>query len=190
MILLVGVLMLTAYLAPLWQITLSAPQYPEGLALFVWISNLTGGQTHDIQNINILNHYIGMKEINPHSIPELVYMPYVLGYMIFGAFVTFLIPRVFMIVLGIVNMILVMIVGMTDFYIWGYNYGHNLSPDAPISMPGMTYQPPLLFCKTILNISACSYPHVGAILILVGFGILIYILVMERAMYIKNRIEE
>lgn len=181
MILIVGVLMLVVYIAPLWQITLTAPQYPEGLGLFVWISNITGGQTHDIQNINLLNHYIGMKEINPHSIPELRFMPYVLGYMIFGAFITFLFPRRFMVLFGIINIVLVAIIGLVDFYIWEYDYGHNLNPDAAISIPGMTYQPPLLFCKTLLNITACSVPHVGAIILFLGLGILIYVLISERA---------
>lgn len=55
--------------------------------------------------------------------------------------------------------------GLIDFYMWGHDYGHNLSPDAPIKVPGMSYQPPLLGCKQLLNINACSWPYTGSIFI-------------------------
>lgn len=85
-----------------------------------------------------------------------------------------------MVVLGIINLTLVAIAGMYDFWRWEYNYGHNLNPDAPIIVPGMTYQPPLLGCKTLLNIEACSIPHFGAILLFVAVGILAFILYTEK----------
>ena len=28
------------------------------------------------------------------------------------------------------------------FYLWEYDYGHNLNPNAAIVVPGMSYQPP------------------------------------------------
>ena len=52
---------------------------------------------------------------------------------------------------------------MYDFYLWEYDYGHNLSPAAPIKVPGMVYQPPLLGTKMLLNFKAISYPHWGGL---------------------------
>ena len=63
------------YLTPLWHIGLTAPQYPEGLGLNIWINKITGEKPQDLNSINGLNHYIGMKEIVPESFPELRYMP-------------------------------------------------------------------------------------------------------------------
>ncbi len=180
LILLIAVLMAFVYFVPLWHISLSAPQYPEGLSMNIYIHSVQGGTPHDLKNINLLNHYIGMDEIVEESIPELVFMPYVLAYMIFGALVTFLWPRLYMVGLGIINLILVALAGLYDFWRWEYNYGHNLNPDAPIIVPGMTYQPPLLGCKTLLNIEACSIPHIGATLLLVSLAILVYIVYMEK----------
>ena len=68
-----------AYLAPLWHIGLEAPQYPEGLGMFIWIDAITGQKLNDLQSINGLNHYIGMKAIVPSSIPELSLMPWIIG---------------------------------------------------------------------------------------------------------------
>ena len=51
--------------------------------------------------------------------------------------------------------------GLADFYRWGYDYGHNLADDAIIKVPGMTYQPPLIGGKQLLNFHAASWPASG-----------------------------
>src|SRR5690606_31707096 len=59
--------------------------------------------------------------------------------------------------------------GLFDFYRWGYDYGHNLDPKAAISVPGMSYQPPIIGYKSLLNFVAYSGPDSGGwVLILAG----------------------
>ncbi|GBF38844.1 hypothetical protein [Leptospira johnsonii] len=176
----VGLLFVSVYFLPIWHISLDAPQYPEGLGMKIWIDKITGSSTYDLQNINLLNHYIGMHEIVSESVPELLFMPYVLGFLIFGAFVTFLHPKVYLVILGILNIVILGILGMYDFWRWEYNYGHNLNPEAPIIVPGMAYQPPLLGCKEMLNITACSFPSWGGIILFVSLGILALIVWNEK----------
>jgi len=184
---LVSVILLTlVFFIPIWNISLTAPQYPEGLSMNIWIYNITGGTEYDVKNINLLNHYIGMKEISKDSIPELKFMPYVLAYTILGALITFLFPKRIMVILGIVNLFLVGIVGLGDFWKWEYDYGHNLNPEAPIIVPGMAYQPPLLFCKDLLNINACSVPHAGGYSLFAVIAILVFIIWYERRLELKN----
>ena len=73
------------FVLPLWHIGLSAPQYPEGLGLYISINKIVGAQPQDLNSINGLNHYIGMKRITPEDIPELRFMPYaVLGLLALG----------------------------------------------------------------------------------------------------------
>ena len=67
---------LGVFVFPLWKISLHAPQYPQGLGIDIWIHRIEGATPHDLQNINGLNHYIGMKAIVPDSIPELRFMKY------------------------------------------------------------------------------------------------------------------
>jgi len=179
LVLLVGVLLAMLYFVPLWSIGLVAPQYPEGMGMYIWVQKITGHSEFDLKNINLLNHYIGMSPIIEKSIPELQFMPWVLAYMICGALVTFFFSRLFMVFLGIGNFFLLGLAGFYDFWKWEYNYGHNLNPDAPISIPGMSYQPPLIGCKTLLNIEACSWPHVGTIFLFAAGAILLYIIFRE-----------
>ncbi|MDH5609508.1 MAG: hypothetical protein OEY56_08510, partial [Cyclobacteriaceae bacterium] len=61
--------------------------------------------------------------------------------------------------------------GIYDFYLWEYDYGHNLASDAAIKIEGMTYQPPLFGTKALLNFIAHSYPHTGALFLALAFGL-------------------
>jgi hypothetical protein len=56
-----------------------------------------------------------------------------------------------LVITWLVLMVLIGIVGFVDFYMWGYDYGHNLNPNAAIKVPGMSYQPPLFGCKQLLK---------------------------------------
>ena len=80
----VSLLLATTYFFPLWHIGLTAPQYPEGLGLYIWVNQITGVKPHDLNSINGLNHYIGMKAIEPDAIPELRFMPWILAGLIAG----------------------------------------------------------------------------------------------------------
>ncbi len=161
--LLAALALLLLFVFPLWSITLTAPQYPHGVSMYIWINQITGDTEFTLQNINILNHYVGMKYIEPDSIPELTYFPYIVGAMTgLGLIASFARSRKVYLAWGIVLVILGGL-GIYDFYLWEYDYGHNLSPTAPIKVPGMAYQPPLLGSKMLLNFKADSYPHWGGL---------------------------
>ncbi len=158
---LAAVALLTLFLFPMWRITLVAPQYPGGVTMYIYINKLGGDSPGTLQNVNILNHYVGMKKIEPESIPELKYFPYVvLGMVVLGLIGVFVNRSWYFLGWGIL-MALLAAVGLYDFYLWEYDYGHNLSPMAPIKIPGASFQPPLLGTKVILNFIATSLPHVG-----------------------------
>lgn len=169
-----SLILLLVFLFPIWKIDLSAPQYPEGLGLRIWVNQITGMKDGDLNLINNLNHYIGMKTIQPESISELKVMPFIIIFFsIFGLFITF-INKQFMKYAWLILFIVVLIVGLYDYYMWGYDYGHNLNPNAPIKVPGMTYQPPLLGSKQLLNMNATSLPDIGSYIL--GLSILFVIL--------------
>ncbi|GAB3281576.1 hypothetical protein GCM10027347_57330 [Larkinella harenae] len=168
-------LALTATLfLPIWRIDLWAPQYPEGLVMKIWLSKLTG----DVDVINGLNHYIGMRHIKADMFPEFTYLPYVVvGFILLGSLTALLkSPRL---LVGLVSL-LVLGAGaaLYDFWQWAYDYGHNLDPTAPIQVPGMAYQPPLIGYKALLNFGAYSMPDTGGwLFFLVGLslgGVTIY----------------
>ena len=65
------------FVFPNGKITLGAPQYPKGLGMFIWINKIVGEESSTLQSVNIMNHYIGMKAIEPDAIPEFSFMPYI-----------------------------------------------------------------------------------------------------------------
>jgi copper chaperone NosL len=175
------IVLILTYFLPIWSISLDAPQYPEGIGMYVWLYTIDGHHPHDLDNINGLNHYIGMKKIVPESIPELKLMPYIMGFMILLALVAFLINKKWMVWIWVILFILIMIVGLYDYYIWGYDYGHDLNPKAAIKVPGMSYQPPLIGSKKLLNFTSTSWPAAG------GFVIGISILMGMTAIFLDSR---
>lgn len=167
------------FVLPLWHIALKAPQYPEGLGLYIAINRIEGAAPQDLNSINNLNHYIGMKQISPDDIPELRYMPWlVLGLMATGIGVALLGRRGLL--YGWVSLLVVgMGLGLADFYRWGYQYGHDLDPQAIIRIPGMSYQPPLLGGKELLNFYATSWPASGGWILIAAFLTVAVIAVRE-----------
>ncbi|MEP2771475.1 MAG: hypothetical protein ABJH05_04970 [Fulvivirga sp.] len=158
-----ALLLLSLFATPLWRITLEAPQYPDGITMYIWVNKITGDTDYTLQNINILNHYVGMKYIEPDSIPELTYFPYIIiGMTIIGLLFSFIGNRK-LVLTWVLTMVVLGVLGIYDFYLWEYDYGHNLDPNAPIKVPGMAYQPPVFGSKMLLNFNAISYPYWGGL---------------------------
>ncbi len=149
--------MISAYYVPLWQILMWAPQYPEGLSMKIWIDDITG----NVKIISALNHYIGMRHIEVSMFPEFSYMIYIVGAIILFGVISAIVNRRFMLVTFCALILACGIAALVDFYLWGYDYGHNLDPTAPIIVPGMSYQPPLIGTKQLLNFTAFSGPDIG-----------------------------
>jgi copper chaperone NosL len=153
---------------PLWRIELNAPQYPEGLVLKIWPGKLGG----DVDIVNGLNHYIGMKTLHANDFIEFTVLPYIIGGLaLLSLLVGILGKRKFFYVFTVLFLI-VAVESMIDFYKWEYDYGHNLNPDAPIKVPGMAYQPPLIGFKQLLNFGAYSIPDAGG-WIFIGVSVLL-----------------
>ena len=157
-----ALLLLLTYAFPIWRIDLTAPQYPEGLGMYIRINDVAGVHKGNLESINGLNHYIGMKEITPASIPELRIMPWIVAGLIVLGLLTAWTGKRGLLYAWVGIFVIVALAGLVDFYLWGYDYGHNLDTErAIIKVPGMTYQPPLIGTKQLLNIRASSWPWIG-----------------------------
>ena len=176
-VMIVGALLLLGlFKFPLWNITLEAPQYPIPLGMDIHITKFAGANDeHDIKNINLMNHYVGMKYI-PETIPEFKIFQIVIGIMVvLGVLVGFKMNYKWFLYWFILMSILG-IAGMYDFYLWEYDYGHDLDPHAIMKFTNpdgsvMGFQPPLLGSKQILNFVAHSYPRLGAWMMFSGMGL-------------------
>ncbi|MFA5618992.1 MAG: hypothetical protein WDA08_01655 [Weeksellaceae bacterium] len=177
-----SLLLLGLYFFPLWNIMLFAPQYPDPLGLDIYINGLKGVKEFDIQNIDGLNHYIGMKTLPKNDqMWEFTAFPYIIGGMIaLGVLIGllgylgkvsykwFMGWFILMSVLGVL--------GMYDFNAWLVDYGSDLDPNAIMAYKDefgnpMKYNPPLIGHKTLLNFDVDSFPSTGAWMMFIGMMI-------------------
>jgi copper chaperone NosL len=175
-------LTLVAFVLPLWNVYLGAPQYPEGLGMRIWVNRITGIKPNDLDSINNLNHYIGMKRIVPESIPELRFMPWALAALSAIGLAAAWTGRRALLRVWLGVFLTLAIAGLVDFWKWEYDYGHDLDMEnAIIKVPGMNYQPPLIGSKQLLNFRATSLPGAGAIVLLVCLGLGVVALRIDRS---------
>lgn len=161
--------LIPAFFTPLWQISLWAPQYPEGLNMKIWLDHLSG----NVDQINGVNHYIGMRHIGDEMFPEFSFLVYVIGGLIVLGLAAVLIARRWSLYafLGLISLFGIAV--LADMYRWGYQYGHNLDPKAAIKVEGMSYQPPLIGYKELLNFLAYSGPDTGSWILMGGVVLLL-----------------
>lgn len=170
-----GIALLTVLYFPIWSIYLEAPQYPEGLSMSIYVNRIGG----DIDIINGLNHYIGMKTIHANDFVEFKILAYCV--LLFSALfiLTGIIAKKPLFYLLSFLFIAFGVIAMIDFWRWEYDYGHNLSEDAAIKVPGMTYQPPLIGYKQLLNFGAYSFPDIGGYIFIAAGLVIVYILFLQ-----------
>ena len=111
--------------------------------------------------------------------PEFTYMIYIVAFVIGFGLLTAIVNKRFMLVSYAAIILVSGIAALVDFYLWGYDYGHNLDPRAAIVVPGMAYQPPVIGTKQLLNFTAFSGPDVGGWIFLVAGILAIGALVFE-----------
>jgi copper chaperone NosL len=179
---LAGLALASGLILPLWVVRLHAPQYPEGLGMRIGVHAVQGIKENDLQSINNLNHYIGMKRIDGDAIPELRFMPWILGALSVGALAVAAIGRRAVLVSWASALAVVLGAGLYDMWRWEYDYGHDLDMEnAIIKIPGMSYQPPLVGTKHLLNFTATSWPGAG------GWMILAATLLVAAAIFLAYR---
>lgn len=174
-----SLLLLGLFVFPMWNIRLGAPQYPEPLGIDIYVNGLQGESEFDLQNIDGLNHYIGMKTLpKQEDMWEFSIFPIVvIGMSLLGALIG---------ILGFIGklshnwflswLILMSILaglGIYDFNLWLVDYGSDLDPNAIMKLLNadgtpMKYNPPLLGHKKLLNFDAYSYPRLGGIMLGIG----------------------
>ncbi len=150
-------LLLPAYLMPLYNMTMFAPQYPDGLRMHIYSYKLEGGNRgQDITEINVLNHYIGMKDLVVEDFTEFKWLPFAVG-----IFALLLMRTAVLGKTSYLIDVLVLYVYFALFALWSfayrmYWYGHNLDPKAAVRVD--PFMPPLFGYRKLANFEVYSYP--------------------------------
>jgi len=155
------VLLSPSYLFPLYDMTMFAPQYPGGLRLHIYSYKLDGGnQGQDVKEINVLNHYIGMRELDTASFTEFNWIPFVVGVLGLLFLRTAVMGKMTHLVDTLVLYLYFGLFSLWSFAFKMYSFGHHLSPTASVKVEGFT--PPLFGYKKIANFEVYSYPGPGS----------------------------
>jgi len=140
---------------PIWHLYMVAPQYPEGLTLHIFTNTIRG----DLDKINILNHYVGMKAITPGDFGEFSYMPQALTLFGVAALAAALFGRRWLAIAGWLAFTGFAAVMFNSYVQWLYRYGHDLDPRAAIKL--QTFMPPVIGFQRMANFRVWSIPGIG-----------------------------
>lgn len=161
-LLLLVIPLLLSFTAPLWRISMTAPQYPDGLSMDIWAYKLEGGDSgQHISEINTLNHYIGMRPIDRAALTDLDWIPFALGALALFALRVAVIGNIRSLLDLFVLTSYVSAFGLGRFAYKLYVYGHDLAPTAPVKVK--PFMPVLLGSKQIANFHTQSYPQMGSV---------------------------
>jgi hypothetical protein len=167
LLLIAALALVPTYVAPLWNLTMFAPQYQDGLRLDIYSYKLQGGNKgQDIKEINVLNHYIGMRDLVAEDFTEFKWMPFVIG----GLALVMVRAAVFGRMKNLVD-VLAVFGYFGAFSLWSfaykmYSYGHELSPAAAVKVA--PFMPPVFGRAQMANFEIYSYPSAASYAILVS----------------------
>jgi hypothetical protein len=173
------VLMIGAFFSPMWWVSLKAPNYPEatfpdGVRIHMHWDGVRNGchaRENDeveeeegldcVQEMNTINHYIGMKPIEDGAQLEFAAAPY-----LFAAFTVMLLVALFYSGPGwwllMIPAIVAPVVFLADFGFWMWWFGHTLNDWAAFTVK--PFMPTLLGEGKVAQFSTFAYPHFGMLL--------------------------
>ena len=162
---------IAAFFFPLWMYHLEAPQYPEGLNMYIWLYKLTG----QVYIINDLNHYVGFMQIKPEMYWEFKVLPVMTAILALWGFWVAIVGTVRSFLWWLGYYVVFAIFGLVDFYYRLWQFGHTVDPHAPIRIEG--YVPPMWGTRHFMNFVISSQPATGFWVLLAGFFVAVLALI-------------
>lgn len=178
MLLLLIIPVLLSYWTPLWAIRLEAPQYPNGLSVDIYSYKIVGGHDgQDINEINELNHYIGMRKLDRSEFVDLDWIPFVFGILVLLALRQAALGDL----RGLIDLVAltayVSVFAFARYLLQLYTFGHNLDPSAPVKIA--PFMPVILGKKQLANFTTYGFPELGSFLLAVFVVGIVVLAVIE-----------
>lgn len=180
-------MLLPTFFVPLWNMTLYSNQFPDGLVLNIYSYQLQGGKTpdrDDLQEINSLNHYIGMRPLREDDFTEFKWIPFVVGGVMLLALRVVVVGEMSKLVDLFVLFTYFGIFSLWTFYRKLYLYGHELDPTAAVKVPPFT--PPIVGHKTMANFEVYSSPDLGSYFMAIFPLLLLAAMWLSRKSWVKR----
>jgi hypothetical protein len=173
-----AILIIISIFLPYWSLVLHAPQYPKGLVVNAFINHLEG----DVQEIDSLNHYIGMRPLN-----EAAQLERSVSIFAIGALALLVVAAVFIhspwAALMSLPAVLLPPVFLIDLYFWLNHFGQNLDPNAALSSSVDPFTPTILGEGIIGQFRTVAYADFGLILASTASILILVGLYLQRRAY-------
>lgn len=155
---------------PYWRMDMTAPQYPKGLHVDVYVNHLEG----DMKEIDALNHYLGMPTLDEGGRLErslalfaIVSLGLILAASVF-------VHNQFALLLAL-PMLAYPFIFLADLWYILYSYGHSIDPTSALGSAIKPFTPPLVGegkigqFGTVSSLEAGFYLAVlAAVVVLIG----------------------
>ncbi len=182
LVIVAALIILPSFLLPLWSLEFWSAQYPEGLDMYIYSHKLeSGADGNDLVEINILNHYIGMKAIEAEDFSEFKWIPLALLIFVFISIRAAVFGKMGKLVDAFFLFLYFGAFSIWTFWYKLYQYGHNLDPRAPVNLE--PFMPPVFGYKPVGQFKVWSYPEFGSYLL----GI--FALLLVTAMWVSRKEE-
>lgn len=158
---------------PYWHFFLVAPQYPKGLKFDINLTGITG----DLFEIDILNHYIGMKPLSEGALLEAAMSPYIVTLVCLGVLAGLIGAGKRIGWIGLVPALGLPLGFLADTFYWMYHFGHSLSEDQPITFA--PFMPTLFGEGKVGQFHTTAWPALGFWMAVAG-AVLVTIAVLLR----------
>ncbi len=173
LLLLLPLPLILTFTAPLWRIHMVAPQYPSGLDLWIHTYTVDG----DVQEVNTLNHYIGMHAIDRAALSDLDWIPFAIGALVLLVLRAAVLGTNRSLVDLLALFVYFGVFSMARFAYKLWVFGHDLDPKAPFTVE--PFMPAVIGTKQIANFTTSSTPQMASAWLMV-FGVgLIAVLVLS-----------
>lgn len=170
-------LMVSMFL-PYWRMALTAPQYPKGLRVDVYVNHLDG----DVSEIDALNHYLGMPKLDEGG--RLERSISIIAIVVQGLL---LIAAVFVhnrwVAVLALPALAFPFMFLADLWYILYTYGHSIDPKSALGGAIDPFTPPLFGAGQIGQFGTVASPGPGLILAFAAAGIVLVGLWFHRAAY-------
>lgn len=173
-----AMLLFVSIFLPYWQLTLMAPQYPQGLKTVMYVNRVTG----DVEEIDHLNHYIGMRPLEEAASLERASSVFMIIALALLTLTTVFVHSP-MALFCAVPAIIYPVVFLADLYFWMRNFGLNLDPKAPLNKAVKPFVPPLLGSGSVGQFKTTAVWQVGLILAILASVLVLVGLYYHRRAY-------
>ena len=173
-----ALLLIVSIFLPYWSLRLDAPQYPKGLYVHAYVNRLEG----DVQEIDGLNHYIGMRPLGEAAQFERSIAIYAISALALLVVAAIFIHSAWSLLLSLPALLMPPIF-LADLYFWLSNFGQNLDPKAALSSSIKPFTPTILGEGVIGQFRTEAIADIGLLMAVAASGLILVGLYLQRRAY-------